>query len=220
MIIEGIHIDRPQGFTPDEIVEIHRSGKLRGITLHGYLSRWDGKTCRFVHWTDPTANRMTPDSEGFGKERRFTIPDPLPGMQTALQSESPIRKRTPQERLASFTNKLMQGETGQEAAAKMLLGMLSGVGDVDGLSDEQVQKITGASWKKGDPLDGDTVRRVAAHYLGQAERKVAEETRQTNTRAGRKARREQERLEAQEKRAWDKRQRELEKQHELTKKYL
>lgn len=204
MIVNGLDTNRT--YTADEVVAMRDNGKLRAITMKGWFFRWEplkeGMT--LVHWTEKTANRMSPGSPNRGR-RAYEIPDPLPQMLEDVNSDSPIRKRTPQERLASMTTKLMGGETGQEAAANMLLRMLSGAGaGIDGLSDEQVSEITGASWKGGDPLDGETVRRVAANYLGQAERKVAEATRDSTTRAGRKARREQERLEAQERKHWKK----------------
>ena len=182
------------------------SGKLREITLKGWFFRYDMAKdgMELVHFTERTANRVTPGSPGRG-ERVFEVPDPLPQMKQDVNSDAPIRKRSPQERLASMTTKLMQGERGQDAAAKMMLNMMSGRGDMTGLTDQEVQEITGKSWMEGDPLDADTVRRVAAHYLGQAERRAEEETRQTQTRTGRKARREQERLEAQERRLWEKR---------------
>jgi hypothetical protein len=203
MIVNGLDTNRT--YSADEVVAMRDNGKLRSVTLEGWFFRWEPLKggMRMVHFTDPTANRMTPGSAGgVRKGRTVTIPDPLPQMRADVEREFPIRKRTPQERLASMTNKLMGGERGQEAAAHMMLQMLQGAGDgVDALTDEKVAAITGASWKGGDPIDADTVRRVAARYLGQAERKVAEQARETNTKAGRKARKEQERLENEE-RKW------------------
>ena len=219
MIVNGL--DTTRTYTADEVVELYRKGTLKELTLRGWLFRagLEGQM-QLVHWTDPTANRMTPDSAGGKRKRAYEIPDPLPGMKEAVNSDSPIRKRTPQERLASMTAKLSGGERGQDAAANMLLAMLAGNAGMDGLSDEQARAISGASWKGGDPIDAETVRRVAANYLGEAERKVAEQAREANTKAGRKARREQERLEKQERRAWERRQKALDRQGELTKKYL
>ncbi len=201
MLVDGL--DTSRTYTADEVVEMRKTGKLRGVTLKGWFFRWeplkDGMT--MVHFTDPTANRMAPGEPG---QRAYTIPDPLPGLQNEVAADAPIRKRTPQERLASMTAKLMGGETGQEAAAQMLLNMLGGNGGMDGLTDEQVQSITGKSWAAGDPIDAETVRNVAARYLGQAERRVAETAKNTSTKAGRKARREQERLEKQERQQWRK----------------
>lgn len=212
MIVSGL--DTRRQYTADEVVTLHRSGKLREVTFQGWFFRFDALTgsAKLVHVTDPTANLQD-------KLRAYQIPDPLPGMKRQVEEESPIRKRTPQERLASMTNKLMRGQQGQDGAALMLLGMLGGAanGNMDGLTEEQVKNITGKSWQQGDPLDADTVRRVAARYLGQAERKVAEDARQTNTRKGRKARREQERLEAQERKAWERRRKALEANNENTK---
>ena len=201
MLVDGL--DTSRTYTADEVVEMRKTGKLRDITLKGWFFRWeplkDGMT--MVHFTDPTANRMTPGETG---RRTYSIPDPLPGLQDEVKTDAPIRRRTPQERLASMTAKLSGGETGQEAAAQMLLNMLGGNGGMDGLTDEQVQSITGKSWAAGDPIDAETVRNVAARYLGQAERRVAETAKNTSTKAGRKARREQERLEKQEHQRWRK----------------
>lgn len=200
-IIEGVDIGKKM--SADEVATLHRSGKLRGITLRGFVWRheFDGMGS-WVHFTDPTANRIAPGSDGGQRTRAFSMPDPLPNMRAQVDAESPIVKRTPQERLASLTNKLTRGQSGQDAAASMMIQMLSGTQSHGSMTDEQVKAITGSSWKAGDPVDAETVRRVAAHYLGTAEQKVAETASVTNTRKGRKARREQERLEAQEQKRW------------------
>ncbi len=195
MIIDGLDTNRT--YTADEVVEMQKSGKLRLATLRGWFFRWDmlQDGMRMVHFTDPTANRMTPDSYGGQGKRVFSFPDPTPQMKADVEADSPIVKRTPQERLASMTAKLAGGERGQDAAAKMLLQLLSGNAGMDGLTDEQVKEITGKSWRGGDPLDAETVRAVAARYLGEAEKQVAAKAKETGTKAGRKARRQQERLE-------------------------
>lgn len=218
MIVDGL--DTSRIYTADEVVEMKESGKLREVTMKGWFFRWDisRNGMLLVHVTDPTANRLAPGSTGGRRLRSYTVPDPTEDMRRAVEADSPIVKRTPQERLASMTVKLMQGERGQDGAAKMLLDMLQGAGDgnMDGLSEEKVKEITGASWKAGDPIDASTVRGVAARYLGEAERKVAETARATSTRQGRKARREQERLERGEKEKWERRRRALEKNNENT----
>lgn len=215
MIVDGL--DTSRIYTADEVVAMREDGRLRGVTLKGWFFRWDidKSGMKMVHVTDPTANRL---GEPGGGRRVYTVPDPTDDMRAAVNADSPIVKRTPQERLASMTTKLMQGETGQEGAAKMLLDMLAGrnAGSMAGLTDEQVKAITGKSWKAGDPIDADTVRNVAARYLGEAERKVAETARTTTTKQGRKARREQERLERGEKQKWERRRRALEKNNENT----
>ncbi len=195
MIVNGLDTNRT--YTADEVAEMQRTGQLRLATLKGWFFRWDmlADGMRMVHFTDPTANRMTPDSWGGQGKRVFSIPDPTPQMKADVEADSPIRKRTPQERLASMTAKLAGGETGQDAAAKMLLQMLGGNAGMDALTDDQVKEITGKSWTRGDPLDAETVRNVAAYYLGQAEKKVAATAKDTSTKAGRKARRQQEKLE-------------------------
>lgn len=218
MIIDGL--DTSRTYTADEVVEMARNGRLRSLTLKGWFFRSGINkpgVMELVHFTDPTANRMTPGSPGRGLQRVWEFEDPLPDMKAAVNSESPIVKRTPQQRLASLTTKLMNGERGQDAAAKMLLQMMAGTGAHDGLDDDAVKAITGASWKAGDPLDADTVRRVAARYLGQAEKQVAEQAREARTKAGRKARREQERLEASEIRAYKRAKKQREKNHENAK---
>ena len=211
MIVEGLDTNRT--YTADEVVAMQDSGKLRAITMKGWFFRFEPTkgACELVHFTDKTANRMSPGSTGGRRLRAYSVPDPTDDLRAAVASDSPIKKRTPQERLASMTAKLTGGETGQEAAADMMLKMLGGAGEnMEGLSDDQVLAITGASWKGGDPLSAETVRNVAARYLGQAERKVAEQARETNTKAGRKARKEQERLEKGEREKWERRKKALE----------
>jgi len=216
MIVDGLDTNRT--YTADEVVAMKDSGKLREVTMRGWLFRWEPLKggMRMVHFTDPSANRMAPGSTGGRRLRAYTVEFDAEQMKRDVERDHPIRKRTPQERLASMTNKLTQGERGQEAAAKMMLDMLQGAGggNMDGLDDDSVKAITGASWQKGDPIDGDTVRRVAARYLGEAERKVAETARDVSTKAGRKARKEQERLEKQEREAGLRRRRALEATHQ------
>ncbi len=219
MIVDGLDTNRT--YTADEVIAMRDSGKLREVTMRGWLFRWEPLKggMKMVHFTDPTANRMAPGSSGGRRLRSYTVEFDADQMRRDVEAEHPIRKRTPQERLASMTNKLTQGERGQEAAAKMMMDMLSGAGggNMDGLDDETVKSITGASWKAGDPIDGDTVRRVAARYLGEAERKVAEQAADTRTKAGRKALKEQKRLEEQERKAGLAKKRALESQHQNSK---
>lgn len=219
MIVAGLDTNRR--YTPDEVIAMKDSGKLREVTMRGWFFRFDVAkgSMELVHFTDPSANRQSPGSTGGRRLRAYTVNFDAEQMKRDVEREHPIRKRTPQERLASMTNKLTQGERGQEAAAKMMLDMLQGAGggNMDGLDDDSVRAITGASWKKGDPIDGDTVRRVAARYLGEAERRVAETARDTRTKAGRKARKEQERLEAQEREEGLRRKRALAANNENTK---
>jgi hypothetical protein len=218
MIVDGL--DTTRTYSADEVIAMRDSGKLREVTMRGWLFRWEPLKggMKMVHFTDPTANRQAPGSTGGRRLRAYTVEFDADQMRKDVERDHPIRKRTPQERLASMTNKLTQGERGQEAAAKMMMDMLQGAGsgNMDGLDDDAVKAITGASWKKGDPIDGDTVRRVAARYLGEAERRVAETARDTRTKAGRKARKEQERLEAQERQAGLRRKRALAANNENT----
>ena len=199
MLVDGL--DTNKKYTADEVIAMRDSGKLRAVTLKGWFFRFDMDGMKMVHVTDPTANRL---GEPGGGRRTFTFDDPTDRIRAGVEADSPIVKRTPQERLAAMTSKLAGGETGQEAAAQMLLGMLAGknAGSIGGLTEDQVRSITGKSWAAGDPLDGETVRRVAAQYLGEAEKKVAEQASQTHTKQGRKMKREQERLEKKERAKW------------------
>ena len=199
MIVDGL--DTNKKYTADEVIAMRDSGKLRAVTLKGWFFRFDMDGMKMVHVTDPTANRL---GEPGGGRRTFAFNDPTDDIRAAVEADSPIVRRSPQERLAAMTNKLTGGETGQEAAAQMLLNMLAGrnAGSMGGLTEEQVQSITGKSWSRGDPLDGETVRRVAAQYLGEAEKQVAEQASQTHTKQGRKMKREQERLEKKERAKW------------------
>ncbi len=219
MIVDGL--DTTKSYSADEVLAMKDDGRLRNVTMKGWFFRFDlaKNAMTMVHVTDPTANRMAPGSTGGRRRRGFVVADPLPNMKEAVEREHPIVKRTPQERLAAMTSKMMQGERGQDGAARMLIDMLSGHGggNMDAMTEDQVKQITGVSWKEGDPIDADVVRRVAARYLGQAERKVAEQASDTRTRAGRKARKEQERLERVEAEKFERRRKAAEANHENAK---
>ena len=62
----------------------------------------------------------------------------------------PIKKRTPQQRLDSLTERIAQ------------TGLV-------GLSEEKIQDLVGRSWKRGQPLTADQVRDAAASLLRDAE---------------------------------------------------
>lgn len=157
----GVDIDRV--YTIHEIIDMHDRGLLKGPALDGYVVRASGdKTIRFVHWTEPTVNRQTPgsqDPDGRTREglRTYvqTKGDWIEEGMAALEEAHPMVRRTPQQRMESMTARLMS------EVAK--------TGSVTGLSEDLVRSIAGESWKKGEPITAEAVRRVAAHFLGNAQ---------------------------------------------------
>lgn len=188
-IVNGIDISR--AFTADEVADLYHSGRLGDVSLAGYVAQAtyeDGAVImRFVHWTK--ANALTP-GENSGGLRDFVVPEFETALQESVKRDSPIRKRAPQERLASMMVSLMS-EANSEG--------------INGLTEEFVRSIVGEAWKRGEPIPAEAVRRVAAHYLGGAEQDALREARAQRGRAGRKARREQERLERRERQAYERR---------------
>ena len=68
---------------------------------------------------------------------------------------APLRKRTPQERLRSMMDRLVED--------------CKKYGTVPGVTDARVQHMVGEFWKNGvTEVDGEFVRRVAQHLLEQA----------------------------------------------------
>lgn len=182
-------IDINRTYTADEVARMYHSGELQEVAMKGYVSRANADgTCEFVHWTK--ANRMTGDADH--RPGVYVAKDDIVGeMERTLP---PVLKRTPQQRVVSLLLKMLQAPDGKL-----------------GLSDEQVKAIVGESWRSGKPLATEEVRRIAAHFLGEAERNAQAQEREQSTRANRKMRREQERLEAKERAEWEK----LRKQAEM-----
>ena len=154
-IVAGVDIDRD--YTADEVVEMHRSGRLRDISLHGYVAQadWEGK-CRFVHWTK--ANAISPGEN----ELRVSVADATP----LREGLPPIRKRTPQQRVDSLTGRL---------AEQAKLGGLP-------LPEYVMSEVLRRRWVAGDPVTAEDVRAVAAHSLAQAEARFEEAERHRVTR--------------------------------------
>jgi hypothetical protein len=66
----------------------------------------------------------------------------------------PIKKRTPQERIESLISRF-----GEDMQAGRVL------------KPEQLEDIAADSWKRGEPVNGEALRTVAAYCLGEAEKK-------------------------------------------------
>lgn len=161
MIIDGVDISRV--FTADEVFAMYTNGKLRSITLQGYAARadYDG-TVRFVHHSklNPTRGRgLKPVESGEVTStqmqgREFSPP---PGWAEEMAASlTPIRRRTPQERVESMMARIRESMRVHKT--------------VPGLSESQLQAILGPDWHTGvSEVTEDVVRRIAAHYMAQAE---------------------------------------------------
>lgn len=142
-MVQGIDVDR--AYTANEIAQMYLDGRLRSITLHGYVARADADgTCRLVPWTDATTER--PRVYQTKDDIRASLQEGLP----------PIRRRTPQQRAASMVVRML-------AEAKR-------AGKVPGLTEEQTREIVGEYWKDGvSEVTAEMVQRVAARFLQAAE---------------------------------------------------
>jgi hypothetical protein len=146
--IDGIDIQRK--FTSEEIFDLHRRGKLRSITLEGYVTRVDvlDDTISFVPFWESTKFRdeqgtMVLDEFGLEEKRK------------ELEEEHPISRSTPQEKVARFAMRLL-------AEAKR-------TGRITGLSDDQHAAILGESWKSGTPLTGTDIEKLSQWFMSRAE---------------------------------------------------
>ena len=149
-IIEGVDISK--SFTGEEIIEMHRRGKLRDVTLHGYCTRVDLEegVIRFVPWWDSTLFRMEKQQLVRDHDAHFGET-----MMADVNANHPIRRRTPQQRVAAMMLRLM--------AEYRRTGTLPGV------SPDLVRRVSGMAWREGTPLTDDAIRAVAAHFLGLGE---------------------------------------------------
>lgn len=137
-------------YTHEEMRAIRESPEMAGLAFQGYVWRanLDG-TVSLVHWTKAHMDNEVRRPVGYvdlrPREEIFGRPPP-------------IVKRTPQQRVQSLVNRWW------EECRK--------AGTVPGMSDEQVSAILGREWKTGvTEITMDDVRRLAAHFLQDAENK-------------------------------------------------
>lgn len=147
-IVAGIDIDR--AYSGDEILDIHRSGRLRDVTLQGYCTRVDvDANIRFVPFYESTWFRSDQDTMVVAEQ------DIAGPMMADVNANHPIVRRTPQERVASLFLRLM---TEYQRS-----------GTLPGISSELITQVMQGSWREGEPLTAEVIRAVAAHYLGVGE---------------------------------------------------
>jgi len=149
-IVAGVDISR--SYTGEEIIDMHRRGRLRDITLQGYCTRADADgTIKLVPWYESTWFRLDA-----GKPTQATSRNLAESMLADVNANHPIRRRTPQERVASMMLRLM-------AEVKRS-------GTIPGVTPDLIKRVVGNAWQEGQPLTEEVVRAVAAHYLGVGEK--------------------------------------------------
>lgn len=144
-------------YTRDEMLEMIRNGEIRQAAFKGYVARADADgMLSFVHWTKANKpGKVHAISDEVVEELRAGLP--------------PITKRTPQERVESFMSRIMAD--------------MKESGTVPGFSDENIRGIVGEAWKTGHTeVTSEMVRRVAQHFMEDAEAKAAERDRKRITR--------------------------------------
>lgn len=158
-------VDLTRRYTPEDIVDMFGSGRLRAITDAGYCTqgRADG-FLYFVPWHESNAFK----AENNAWETRSFDAD---AMREDVEREHPMLRRTPQEKVAAMVMRLM-------ADAKAGNG-------VPGLTEAQVKGITGQTWVSGEPMSETMIRSIAAHLLGigEATNKEADSHRTTRLHA-------------------------------------
>jgi hypothetical protein len=163
-IVAGVDIE--QRFTPEEIVEMYKSGRLRQITNLGYCTQGDETgTLGFVPYYESNAFRVDNDVE----LRNFRTEFDAEKMRQEIEDENPILRRTPQERAAAMTLRI--------------LAEMKKYGTVPGIPGEKLQQIIGEHWKVGQPVTEEAASRVAQYYLGMGEVDNKEADRHRVTRA-------------------------------------
>jgi hypothetical protein len=164
MVQEVAGISTSRGYTPEEIVDMHGSGRLRKVAEAGYVGQGSIETglVHFVPFSQSTFFRSDPVDLQEGKATTLTNPliavheDTLEDRRKKLEEEHPMFRTTPQQKVA-----------------RMMLRLMSEVkrtGTITGMSDADISAVVGEAWKQGEPLTAEAVQRVAAHLLGVGER--------------------------------------------------
>ena len=151
-VVAGVDLDRK--YSIHEIMDMYYRGYLKPIALEGYVVRTDvvDQTVSFVRWDESTFGRQET-----GVVAQSDMSADLEAMRQQLEQDHPMRRRTPQERVASMVLRLL------DEAKKH--------GTIPGLSDEEIREITGMYWQTGQTqVTEEMVRRVVSHYLHQAQK--------------------------------------------------
>lgn len=129
---------------------------LEGLKLKGYVLRADmDGMFTFVKWTEASYGGYNSDLPG----RTYTI-----DKQAAFGEPEPIVKRTAAQRVDSLMLKFIDD--------------CKQAGTVPGITDAKISEILGEAWKSGNTqITADVVRRVAAHFLAEAEARAKEAAR-------------------------------------------
>ncbi len=148
-IVAGVDING--SYTPEDIVDMFRTGRLRKLTDAGYCTqgREDG-TLTFVPYWESLAFRTETGSAKTYVSDNFTEV-----MRQDVETEHPIVRSSPQEKVARLALRVM--------------GEVKRTGRVTGLSDEELAAIVGESWKVGQPLTGEDLQKLAQWFMGRAE---------------------------------------------------
>ena len=144
-----------------ELQQLRNDPEIAQRALQGYVLRQDlDGTVRWVHHSKATGGGgnfgapvevTTRNYEAVWDKNEGPGPWDLP----------PIVKRTPQQRVDSLMLRF--------------IGDCQKAGTVPGVSDARISEILGEAWKTGrNEITADIVRRVAQHFLGEAEAKHKE----------------------------------------------
>ena len=137
-------------YTFAEVAKLRDTPDLAERVLEGYVLRQDlDGTVQFV-----PAAQATGGGGAFGRPpekplRQYETTEEDPFDKASLP---PITRRSPQERLRSLAGKI---------AEDVRAGRV--------LREDQIRTIVGESWKRGMPISGQDVERIAAEFLGMAE---------------------------------------------------
>lgn len=149
-IVGGVDIE--QTFTPDDIIEMFKNGRLRTISEQGYCTQGgeDG-LLRFVPFWESLAFRT---EQNMGT-RTYASEDFTEVMRQDVEAEHPILRTTPQEKVARMALRIM-------AEVKR-------TGRVTGLNDNEMATIMGESWRVGEPVTGEAIQKLSEWLMGRAE---------------------------------------------------
>lgn len=152
-------------YTSGQLARLVDQETADNLQFQGYVLRHDvlDGTWSVVHWTNAGSDR---DFGSIRKPRTAFDPNAFPKPEL-------IRKRTPQERVDSLMLKFIS-----DCRAS---------GTVPGLDDARISAIVGSAWLNGrTEITAEVVRRVAQHFLQDAENKfnAAEDKRVVRTTGG------------------------------------
>ena len=158
MIVAGVDLDKK--YTMEEVLEMAKSGRYKGIVLKGYVCQAnDDGLVGFVPWTESSLFRSE-----HGRTVREDFSAEAEQMRVDVEREHPITRST------ALTKR-----------DRIWLRLLRAYNRDGFIPDDVMTTALGDSWSAGDPINAELLKTVAAHFaaLGESANKEADAHRST-----------------------------------------